>query len=83
MKIVSYEIPYTLIKKGSNVEMTLDESNKKMVGEESVGDQQATNVPNIAKELGDYNDKQRTLTKSIMLGSQTEAKGTITLKYLV
>lgn len=82
MKIVTYEIPYTINRKGGGIELKLHEDDKKRINEESLRDQEAASIPNIAKELGDFNDKQRNIVKHTLMRNQDEGKGKITLKYL-
>lgn len=83
MKIVTYEIPFTITRVGSSVKLELDEDNKKEVASEALQDQRISNIPNIAKELADENDKQKTLVKHTLLGKDERSEGKITLKYLV
>lgn len=82
MKIVSYEIPYTLSRKDGGIELQLHENDKKRVNEEALRDQEASSIPNIAKELGDFNDKQRNILKHTLMKDQGTGSGKITLKYL-
>lgn len=82
MKIVSYEIPYTISRKEGGIELKLHEDDKKRVNEEALRDQEAATIPNIAKELGDFNDKQRNIVKHTLMRSQDTGTGKIILKYL-
>lgn len=82
MKIITYEVPYTLTRQDSGIKLVFHEEDKKRVNEEALRDQEASNIPNLAKELGDFNDKQRNILKHTLMKNQDTGKGKILLKYL-
>lgn len=83
MKIHVYKVPYTLKRVGGEVELNLDEEKKQFVREEPVSSQDYNRVPNIAKELADSNDTQRTLVKGSLLQKEKQSEGFIEMRYLV
>lgn len=81
MKLVTYKVKCHLTRDGDKVELRTT-SDREVVNTENLEGRSVTELPTIAAQLGEENDRNKAIAKTTLFPNQSEAEVSIELRFL-
>jgi hypothetical protein len=82
MKLSTYKVKAILTREGKEVNLSMDEDNKQLVGSEPLAGQDLRNLPNLSASISEENEKAKLTAKSTLFPTETEGSVMLDIKYI-
>jgi len=82
MKISTFKVPIKLTREANGINLEVKEDEKTLSKEQPLGEEADNEIVKLSKQVSDYNEKQKSIAKAMMLKGEDEREGFIFMQFL-